>query len=705
MRRIRIALALVSLAALGLVAVLAWRASQGIAAERAARHEAVAERTFEEMERALTAFLAREEERPVEHYAPAPGGGAPAPLASGLEPFVVGAFQVDLQGVVTTPLEPAADETARVAAARVRRVVGGLWANGADAFGAAPPRARRGEGPKRDDAALAKRENAGRLEAEPQTKESGVLEQAPGTTRALSGPGVEAADELAEAERPERQREARNAFDLLESLNRSADYRAERKQKVAQAPKSAVYGGREPIEASAPVAEEESAGEPSAASDRAFRAESVAPQPRRSALGDAASGGLAEADAAPRPATPAAAAPRPATPAAAAPPERPLGAALRVQEPAPEPEEEAVRVAIDPMVGVAVGDDLVLYRTVLVGQGGFRQGLVLDRAALGAWLDARVIVATGLSGLARVSFAEAAAPASGGYVFAHRFAEPFDALRATLALASLPGVASPVALHALVGVLLAVGAAGLVAVHRTASVVVSYAERRSNFAAAVSHELKTPLTAIRMYAEMLRDGLVSGEEKRDEYYATITDESERLSRLVDNVLEFSKLEGGRRELRVAAGAVGPVLEEVAEKLRAHAAREGFAIVVSVEPDLPAVRFDRDALLQVLFNLVDNAMKYAKTSDTRRIEIAAARDAEGDGVGVSVRDFGPGVPPGHQARIFEPFYRGESELTRTTKGTGIGLALVKELAERMGAAVQGANAADGGFRVRLAFPRP
>jgi signal transduction histidine kinase len=232
---------------------------------------------------------------------------------------------------------------------------------------------------------------------------------------------------------------------------------------------------------------------------------------------------------------------------------------------------------------------------------------------------------------------------------------------------------------------------------------VQYAERRSNFAAAVTHELKTPLTAIRMYAEMLRDGLVSGEAKREEYYATITDESERLSRLVDNVLEFSKLEGGRRELQISVGHVGPVLEEAAEKLRAHAAREGFAIDVAVEPDLPVVRFDRDALLQVLFNLVDNAMKYARTSDTKRVEILAARDAKGGGVCVSVRDFGPGVPPGLQSRIFEPFYRGESELTRTTKGTGIGLALVKELAERMGAAVSGANASDGGFRVRLAFP--
>jgi signal transduction histidine kinase len=354
------------------------------------------------------------------------------------------------------------------------------------------------------------------------------------------------------------------------------------------------------------------------------------------------------------------------------------------------------------MVGVDAGDALVIYRTVLVGQQGYRQGLVLDRAELGGWLEQRVIRSSGLARVAMLRFDGGAPPAtSGRYLFAHRFAEPFDALSAELALATLPGVESTGALYALAGVLLALAAAGLFAVHRTAAVVMHYAERRSNFAAAVTHELKTPLTAIRMYAEMLRDGLVPSDAKRQEYYATITGESERLSRLVDNVLEFSKLEGGRRELAISVGMIGPVLADAAEKLAPHAAREGFSLAVRVADDLPAVRFDRDALLQVLFNLVDNAMKYAKAAERRTVELEARRD--GDAVVVVVRDFGPGVARPQLERVFEPFYRGESELTRTTKGTGIGLALVKELGERMGAAVSGANADGGGFRVRLAFP--
>ena len=613
MRRIRIALALASLAALGLVALLAWRAQQGLAAESAMRHQAVAERAFEEMERALSEFLAREEARPFEDYAySSPATGARSPLASGIEPFVVGAFQIDPEGKLTTPLEPA-----DVAVARVRSAVDGLWPAGSRE--------------KRDEA-----------DALPEQ----AAAQAPGTTRALGGPGVkEQVQAAAEAPAPPRKGEI-GAFDALESLNRAVDDRAERKQKVAQVAPSAVYGRT-----------------------LADAAGSAAPEERE----------LRSSDYAAAPALPA------------------LAKRARA-------DRDELRIAFDPMIGApARANTLVLYRTVLVGERGFRQGLVLDRAALGAWLDERVIGATGLGRVAELRFdaARSGDAAPDRYVYAHRFAEPFDALSAELRLLPLPGVGSPGALYALAGVLLALGAAGLYAVYRTVAVVMHYAERRSNFAAAVTHELKTPLTAIRMYAEMLRDGLVPNEAKRQEYYATITGESERLSRLVDNVLEFSKLEGGRRELAIAVGMIGPVLEDAAEKLAPHAASLGFALSVRVASDLPAVRFDRDALLQVLFNLVDNAMKYAKASERRTVELEARR--EGNAVTVAVRDFGPGVARVHLERVFEPFYRGESELTRTTKGTGIGLALVKELAERMGAAVSGANADGGGFRVRLAFP--
>jgi signal transduction histidine kinase len=664
MRRIRVALLLLSVALLLPIGVLTWRALHGLAYERAARHQVVAERVFEEMERGLSEFLAREEARPAAHYHFYLANGERSPLASApAEPFVVGGFEIDADGGVHTPLEP--DD---VAAARAR----GDW----------PPAPEAQRAIARVVAAVEagypEPDLAAREDARAKADSALALTPPPGTTRSLAKPLADAAPPQEVA----KERDEATAYDVLQRFNRTAQQRGERKQKV----------------------EEEALPQPSMGLPRAARAkrgwlDSIASGAVTSASGDvtpeqADSYASAEPPPALEPVTPAPSAagtpaPAPAAAAAATPP----AFARRV------------RVAVDPMQGRLAGEEhLLLVRSVQLGRESRRQGLVLDRAALARWLEQRALGESGLASVAQVSFFAADAPASaasdGRFAFRHRFAEPFDAIVAELVLAPLPGVGSPGTIYALVALLGAVGAAGLFALHRMVSVTVGYAERRSNFVAAVTHELKTPLTAIRMYAEMLRDGLVPNEAKRAEYTRTITDESERLSRLIDNVLEFAKLERGRRELSLSAGPVAPVLEEAVAKLASHAGREGFALELEVEPGLPPVRFDRDALLQVLFNLVDNAMKYARTAGVRRVVLEARR--ANPGVVVSVRDFGPGVAAAHLAHIFEPFYRGENELTRATQGTGIGLALVRELARRMGAQVVGANVSDGGFRVSLTF---
>ncbi len=653
MRRIRIALLAVSLALLLPVGMLTWRALDGLALERASRHQTVSDRTFEEMERALSRFLEREEGRPFEEYRYYLGdSGRLSPLARvGPEDFVVGAFQIDPDGSVHTPLRPRDPEAARAR---------GDWPP--------PP-----EIESRIEVVTRLARAAWRAETTASAGESAAQQpapmQAPGTTRAVGGRlASEGAETRDDADRhPEK--DETTAYEVLRSLNRAGQSRAERKQKIARAPASALYDSFEAQDRARPAEPE---------------AEQAAPEPDDEA-------GLLLSPSWERETAPGSTASR------AAP-------AIRVAEAAGSAD---VRIALEPMAGRAAdAHHLLLYRTVLVGQQGYRQGLVLERARLGAWLAREVIRDSGLERVARVTFHATGAPppppAEGAaYVFDHRFAEPFDALTARLELAALPGVGSPGAVYGLVALLLAVGAVGLLAVYRMVAVAMHFAERRSNFVSAVTHELKTPLTAIRMYAEMLRDGLVGAEGKRAEYYATITDESERLSRLIDNVLEFARLERGTREMNWTVGSVGPVLEEAAEKLRAHAAREGFSIALEIDDDLPAIRFDRDALLQVLFNLVDNAMKYAGAARERSIALEARR--RGSGVLVSVRDRGPGVHGRQLSRIFEPFYRGGDERTRTTKGTGIGLALVKDLSERMGAAVSGANADGGGFRVQLAFP--
>jgi signal transduction histidine kinase len=357
------------------------------------------------------------------------------------------------------------------------------------------------------------------------------------------------------------------------------------------------------------------------------------------------------------------------------------------------------------MVGRAVdAAHLVLYRTVVVDTRGYRQGLLLDVAKLEVWLRSQALGDGGLAPYATLDFPERAGARAGApapFVYLHRFAEPFDDLSARLALRGLPGTGGTPLTYVLAALLVASAGLGLAALYRMVSVVVRFAERRSNFAAAVSHELKTPLTAIRMYGEMLRDGMVPSEAKRDEYHRHITAESERLSRLINNVLEFSRLEKGSRDLKLVAAPIGPVLTEAATLLGPHVEREGFELAVEVDPNLPPVRFERDALLQVLFNLVDNAVKYARDGQPRRITLAAARD--GEGTRITVRDHGPGVPSRHLRHVFEPFYRVEQELTRRSTGTGLGLALVRGLVERMGGRVAGRNLAEGGFEVGVVLP--
>jgi two-component system sensor histidine kinase VicK len=486
-----------------------------------------------------------------------------------------------------------------------------------------------------------------------------------------------------------------SAYDALASFNRGAEQRRSRKQVVQEAPRSQVYGSER--------GDTGFASESKSEADFAGRADT-----------DAAAESESGAIAIPYAERSMAKQPKPVRPSAA----RVARSAVAVRSPsAPAPmaspksvpdvvSDARVRIILDPMRGIALDPKrLLLYRTVLVDGVGYRQGLLIDTAALGRWLEDTLIAPSGLAELISVRFGEGEDVEAGGegYALRHGFAAPFTGFEASLRVAPLAGGGEVWTIHALVGLLVFVGLIGLLAIDRMASVVIEFAERRSNFVAAVSHELKTPLTAIRMYAEMLRDGMTESEAKRQTYYATITDESERLSRLIDNVLEFSRLERGDRTFSMTVGALGDAVTEAAQKLQPHVERAGFVLDVEVEAGLPPVRFDPDALTQMVFNLIDNAMKYAAQCDERRVVLRCSMQSDGCPA-VSVRDFGPGIRAPHLKRIFEPFYRVEAELTRTTKGSGIGLALVKDLGEAMGARVRGVNAEGGGFEVSIAFAR-
>jgi signal transduction histidine kinase len=410
----------------------------------------------------------------------------------------------------------------------------------------------------------------------------------------------------------------------------------------------------------------------------------------------------------------------PRTQAVAAPPPAPTrGRASSTRHRRPEPQskeldepatpEPPVEVTVEPLIGLRLdADHLVLRRDVRVGDDHYIQGLVLRLPELSRDVHSEVVGGGELEPFVTLSWDGVSDPASSwdegaGYRFDHAFEAPFAQLGASLTLDRLPTDTGddPRSWVLWLALLLAVVVLlGLGALYRAVAVVVHFAERRNNFVAAVSHELKTPLTAIRMYGEILREGMVAGEERKQEYYETITTESERLSRLINNVLELSRLEKGTRSMALEAGNVAPIVENVTQLLSAHAAERGFELRVEIDDDLPSVRFDRDALLQVLINLTDNAIKFAHGSDDKVVVIHCSR--EGEGVTLKVRDHGPGVPAGQLRRIFQPFFRGERELTRNTKGTGIGLALVQGLIDQMGGRVTARNHPQGGFEVSIAL---
>jgi two-component system phosphate regulon sensor histidine kinase PhoR len=224
-----------------------------------------------------------------------------------------------------------------------------------------------------------------------------------------------------------------------------------------------------------------------------------------------------------------------------------------------------------------------------------------------------------------------------------------------------------------------VGLSGLVVIAGMVVVVVAAGRERklsalkSDFVANVSHELKTPLSLVRMFAELLQSGRVDSDEKRRQYLQIILSESERLSALIENVLDFAKVERGKSGYDFSECALGEVVARAVEACHVRAEREQVDLELEIEPGLPLVRADERAIEIAVINLVDNALKYAKDSNRVRIRVRRhAKVAE-----VSVTDAGAGIAAEDRKRIFERFVRGRG--TKQVRGSGIGLALVKHIA--------------------------
>ena len=232
--------------------------------------------------------------------------------------------------------------------------------------------------------------------------------------------------------------------------------------------------------------------------------------------------------------------------------------------------------------------------------------------------------------------------------------------------------------------------------------LIDLAERRIRFVSAVTHELRTPLTSLRLYLDLLLSGMVRDEAKRTEYLATLDAESDRLHRLIDNVLDFARLERRRTRANTQKVRVGELLETVRQTWVDRCGTDGKELVViSTLPAEQQVCTDAQLVGQIVGNLIDNARKYTREAADPRIWLWA-KPAGRRWVVFEVEDRGPGVPPGERRAIFRPFRRGDAADTRAG-GAGLGLALAKQWAEALGGRLS-YRPADGGvgacFRLEL-----
>jgi two-component system phosphate regulon sensor histidine kinase PhoR len=284
-----------------------------------------------------------------------------------------------------------------------------------------------------------------------------------------------------------------------------------------------------------------------------------------------------------------------------------------------------------------------------------------------------------------------------------RLSAPLNGLELVLSVTELPPApGAPVVVWTAL-ILAFVLAGGLLLMERLGVRQLALVAQQQDFVAGVSHELKTPLTSIRMYSEMLCSGW-GDDERRMTYYRYIHDESERLSRLIANVLQLARM--NRDELRVNPEPIA--VSELLELLRSRSAtaleRAGFDLTLDAgcaELAGRRVMADTDAMLQILLNLVDNALKFAADAEPREVQVGCRQDGA-KRLCLLVRDFGPGVADAELKRIFRPFYRGGAATSRAVKGTGIGLALVARLVAAMAGEVKARNR-NPGLEVRICLP--
>jgi signal transduction histidine kinase len=253
----------------------------------------------------------------------------------------------------------------------------------------------------------------------------------------------------------------------------------------------------------------------------------------------------------------------------------------------------------------------------------------------------------------------------------------------------------------MLGLMLAVLFAGGLVIVRTVRREMQIAQLKSDFVSTVSHEFRSPLTGIRQLGEMLVRGRVPNDDRRREYYESILRESERLDRLVEGVLDFARMEDGRKQYRFETIETTAWLRQLAAEARTDAERQGYVLHECIDDLLPGVSGDREALASAVRNLIDNAIKYSPGQRDVWLEAHAL----GPHVRIQVRDCGVGIPVSQQDQIFERFYRADGDLSKRVKGVGLGLTLVRHIVESHGGTIHVDSREGEGstFSIDLAVP--
>lgn len=240
---------------------------------------------------------------------------------------------------------------------------------------------------------------------------------------------------------------------------------------------------------------------------------------------------------------------------------------------------------------------------------------------------------------------------------------------------------------------------GLVLTYRSVSKEMALARLKSDFVSNVSHELRTPLSLIQLYAETLELGRIQTQEKKDEYYRIIRKESERLGRLINNILDFSRIEAGRKEYDMRETDIAELVRSTLDAYRYQIEKNGFEFEMSVDSSIPPVRVDREAIARALVNLVNNALKYS--ADEKVLVVRLYRT---DGVvKLEVIDRGIGISYRDQSKIFDKFYRTCDPLVHNTKGSGLGLSLVRHITRAHGGEVAVESTPGKGSKFTLTLP--